>query len=129
VTAQSRQPVPAKSPGEGGLAVRAELKAILAEVARRRALISYVELVACISSAHLPPNDPAIGALLGELSADEDDAGRGLLSALVVRQDTGLPGTGFFRMAAGRGRSVDDRRACWEQERDRVYGVWADGHA
>jgi hypothetical protein len=63
--------------------------------------------------------------MLGEVSAAEDEAGRGLLTAVVVRQDTLRPGLGFFRMAARQGRDVSDPAACWERERERVYAAWA----
>ena len=37
--------------------------------------------------------------VLRALSEAEDDAGRGLLTAVVVRADTGRPGAGWFRLA------------------------------
>lgn len=63
------------------------------------------------------PYDPALSQLLTEISRREDKEGRGLLSAVVVHQDAeGLPGDGFFELAAELGRDVSDRRACWEKE-------------
>lgn len=57
---------------------------------------------------------------LRALSEAEDDAGRGLLSAVVVRVDTGRPGAGWFRLAAERGRDVTDEDAAWHAERERL---------
>ena len=124
IPATSRGAV-AASPRKEIAPERAKLVSVLSEVAQRRALITYVELAHRFADGQFVPNDPALGALLGEISAAEDEMGRGLLSALVVRQDTGLPGAGFFRMAAARGRDVSDRQACWKRERDRVYAAWA----
>ena len=58
--------------------------------------------------------------LLRALSVAEDDAGRGLLTAVVVRADTQLPGDGWFRLAQERGRNGRDRRATWNDERSRL---------
>ena len=58
--------------------------------------------------------------VLRALSEAEDDAGRGLLTAVVVRADTGRPGAGWFRLAAERGRDVSDADEAWRAERDRL---------
>lgn len=62
--------------------------------------------------------------ILRELAEAEDDAGRGLLTAVVVRADTGRPGVGWYRLAAARGRDVDDRDVAWHGERALLAGVW-----
>jgi hypothetical protein len=64
--------------------------------------------------------------VLRALSEAEDDAGRGLLTAVVVRADTGRPGAGWFRLAASRGRDTRDEDAAWERERDRLQEVHRD---
>jgi hypothetical protein len=104
---------------------RNEIHVILAETARRRGVITYVDLASRIRAVPLAPNDAMLAGLLGEISTAEDEAGRGLLTALVVRQDTLRPGRGFFRMAARQGRDTSDPLACWERERERVYAAWA----
>jgi hypothetical protein len=102
-----------------------------AKVAARRVLaahaaagdtITYAELAAApLGSIPFRPDDAALGRLLGEVSTEEDAAGRGLLSAVVVRKHGGLPGNGFFTLAARLGRAVGaDRRAFWEAELARV---------
>jgi hypothetical protein len=55
--------------------------------------------------------------VLRALAESEDEAGRGLLTAVVVRPDTGRPGTGWFRLAAARGRDVTDPDRAWQVER------------
>jgi hypothetical protein len=101
------------------------VRAILVETARRREVITYVALSSRLTAIPLAPNDASLAAMLGEVSAAEDEAGRGLLTAVVVRQDTVRPGRGFFRMAARQGRDVSDPAACWERECERVYAAWA----
>jgi len=63
--------------------------------------------------------------VLRALSEAEDDAGRGLLTAVVVRADTGRPGAGWFRLAESRGRAISDAERTWAEERAllrRVHG-------
>ena len=60
---------------------------------------------------------------LRDLAESEDDAGRGLLTAVVVRSDTGLPGAGWFRLAATRDRDVTDAEQAWQRERSLLQQV------
>ena len=90
------------------------LRALLAGVAGRGETITYEQLRAALGlEGDLVP-------LLRALSEAEADAGRGLLTAVVVRTDTGRPGPGWFRLAAERGREVADREGVWHAERDRL---------
>ncbi|HEX2383331.1 MAG TPA: hypothetical protein VHI95_11875 [Acidimicrobiales bacterium] len=87
---------------------------VLVAVAARGGTITYAELRAQLDlTGDIVP-------LLRALSEEEDDAGRGLLTAVVVRADTGRPGAGWFRLAAERGRDVEDADAAWEAERARL---------
>jgi hypothetical protein len=66
----------------------------------------------------------AMDQLLGEISADEDAAGRPLLSAVVVRSDPQkpMPGPGFFELAKEL-RSMTDKMTrldYWRAELKRV---------
>jgi len=69
-----------------------------------------------------------VGHVLGEVSEDEHDAGRPLLSAVAVRVDEGVPGRGFFGLARDLGMLDADgdapRDGFWEKERARVYDTW-----
>jgi len=90
------------------------LRALLVGVAGRGETITYEQLRAELGlEGDLVP-------LLRALSEAEADAGRGLLSAVVVRADIGRPGPGWFRLAAERGRDVADRERAWHAERDRL---------
>ena len=98
----------------------------MVDVARRRSLISYSDLVREIESCALEPHDPRLDHLLGQIAEAEDEAGRGLLTVVVVHK-TGdkIPGPGFFKMAQSRGRDTSDRVEFWISELQRVHDVWS----
>lgn len=93
------------------------LRRRLVEVAARGTTITYDELRGELDlSGDLVP-------ILRSLSVAEDEAGRGLLTAVVVRRDTGIPGAGWFRLAEERGRELHDRIGMWQAERARLEEV------
>jgi hypothetical protein len=63
--------------------------------------------------------------LLRALSEAEDEAGRGLLTALVVDERTGRPGAGWFRLAAERGRDLSEPDMCWRDEVQLLFDHWS----
>lgn len=87
----------------------------LVDVAGRGETITYDELLTELGL------EGDIVPLLRALSVSEDDTGRGLLTAVVVRDDTGRPGAGWFRLAAERGRDVTDPVRAWQAERARLW--------
>jgi hypothetical protein len=94
------------------------LRTLLAQHAGLRTTVTYATIRSRFGwTGDLVP-------VLRALAETEDDAGRGLLTAVVVRADTGRPGAGWFRLASERGRSLDDPEACWQAERDRLAQVW-----
>ena len=58
---------------------------------------------------------PDLAGLLRRVSMTEEQAGRGLLSAVVVRR-SGRPGPGWYRLAAEVGRDVSDPERAWTAE-------------
>src|ERR1039457_4298599 len=69
--------------------------------------ITYGDLCDLIKTRSLHPRDPELHDLLSVISTREDEAGRGLLSAVVVRSKSSrLPGDGYFILAELRGRDV-----------------------
>jgi len=86
-------------------------------VARRGVTITYSELLAAIGH---PDGLDDLARLLREISLEEDAAGRGLLTAVVVRSASGLPGNGFFQLAVQQGRDIADRESCWRAEHERL---------
>ena len=101
---------------------RAKLEAICAIVRAGRTdnVIFYSDLAKQISSVPLEPHSYAMDRLLDEISKEEDAAGRGILTALVVLKDQGVPASGFWASAIDIGRDVKDQLAFWAEETRRV---------
>lgn len=101
---------------------KAEATAVLKARASRRSnqTISYSDLVDQIKAIKLEPHDARLADLLGEISSEEDAAGRGMLTVLVVHKDDVRPGDGFFELARSLGRDVRDREMVWITEFNRV---------
>jgi hypothetical protein len=108
------------------LAAKEEGKQILAEYARRRQMITYTDFTARLSTIQLEPHDFQLAGLLGEISAEESTAGRGMLSALVVHKIGDFqPGPGFFELARQLGHKFSDVEKFWVQEIKKIYAAWA----
>ncbi len=108
------------------VAARTEALSILIDVARCKGRIAYSELVAQIASIDLEAHDPRLFHLLDEISRQEDAAGRGMLTALVVHKSGDMqPGPGFFELAKSLGKDTSDVLLCWigEFNRVRINGV------
>ena len=93
----------------------------LVRAAQYQGVTTYQDIAALLGmpaqGRHLPDT---IGTILGVLSRHEVEQGRPMLSSVVVNAD-GMPGDGFFRLAAELGRSGDDRRAL---ELAETYKTW-----
>jgi len=105
-----------------------EIRRILVDVAKQRRLISYLELVRKVRAFRMIPNSPQLSGLLTEISRSERAAGRGLLSAVVVkkrRKRYGIPGNGFFILVAIPELNSPNLRQYWMQELEAVYRAWS----
>ena len=59
--------------------------------------------------------------MLGEISTEENEAGRGMLTVVVVHKEGDMkPGPGFFELAQKLGRQVGDLDVFWISEFKRV---------
>jgi|SRR5579863_1349574 len=68
-------------------------------VASRRETITYTDLTTAVGIpwSHRNPNDrKLIGELLGEISKQEYERGRPMLTAIVVQKGVDYPGPGFY---------------------------------
>ena len=67
-----------------------------------------------------------LGRLLGEISTYEHEQERPLLSAIVVHQNDGRPGQGFYSLAHDLSLLLADRDrdTYWQEEVKRVHGYW-----
>ena len=69
-----------------------------------------------------------VGRLIGEISDDESEAGRPLLSAIVVDKNSGLAGPGFFKLVRDRKllakTSKSAERTFLNKEKTKVFDYW-----
>jgi hypothetical protein len=104
---------------------KTEAKGVLERVAKAgRDLIFYSELNRKITSIRFEPDGHDFHGLLGQLSGESDEEGKGMISALVVHKEDRRPGKGFFTLARALGRDVSDPDKCWADEVKHVYGAF-----
>lgn len=97
------------------------VRAIVREARDYGQPISYSDLAAKIKSIHFDPHDHVFHLMLGQISTEEDAAGRGMLSVLVVHKGgDGMPGAGFWDLAKQLGRNTRDKLVCWTKETEQV---------
>ena len=108
------------------IAAKEEARQAMIAVARSKSLIAYSDLVRKITSCVLEPNGAPLAHMLGEISSEEDEEGRGLLTVVVVHKTGDMkPGPGFFRLARSRGRQIVDEEEFWIEELHNVYNAWS----
>lgn len=71
------------------------------------------------------PRNAVFHCLLGQISDEQEEKGRGLLTALVVHKDDLKPGVGFYEGAAQWGRDITGRDRCWQEEIEKLQRIWA----
>jgi hypothetical protein len=103
-----------------------EVKEVLRDRAKLRGMIPYSELVKKIHEIRVEAHDPRLFHLLGDVSTEEDAAGRGMLSVIVVHKQGDMqPGPGFFDLAEKLGRDTSDILDCWVKELKKVHAYWS----
>jgi hypothetical protein len=105
---------------------KAEGKAVLAECARDKKMISYTDFMYQIRSISFEtPYDSRLPQFLAEISMEEAKAGRGMMTTLVVRKDGDQrPGMGFFQLGKRLGYEVSDPEKFWLEEVNKVFASW-----
>lgn len=111
-------------------AAKEEMRSILIERAKVggevKGTIPYSDVVNQVTTIHLEPDSYALAAMLGEISSEEDSAGRGMLTVIVVHKEGDMqPGPGFFDLAKRLGRDTTDVLRCWIEELKRVHRYWS----
>ena len=99
---------------------KSEAKLILQNRARRSSPISYSEFCQKLSLISFDPHDTGLAHFLGQISTEEHEAGRALLSALVVHKHDNQPGDGFFNLAESLGFRFKDREQFWLGEIEKL---------
>jgi len=76
-------------------AAKEEMRQAMIERAKLRGMIPYSDLCKQVTAVTLEPHSYALAAMLGEISADEDAADRGMLTVIVVHKVGNMePGRG-----------------------------------
>lgn len=104
-----------------------QARQVMYGTAKRGRTICYSDLVAKVSAVSMDPHDPRLAHFLGQIAREDDDAGLGLTTVVVVHK-TGdqQPGPGFFEMAESQGRNFENPRTFWIEELNRVHDRWRD---
>jgi|FLYN01.1.fsa_nt_gi hypothetical protein len=105
--------------------VKAEIRQLLVEVARTGQVITYSDLTSRLQTAYLHYHSHILARLLVEIGWEEVEAGRPVLPALVVTKQTGLPGHGFFKLAAERGYDIAEPEVFWASAVKQVHDYWS----
>jgi hypothetical protein len=101
---------------------KVEAKTVLEKTAKAKGRpLFYSEISRKISAINFQPDGHDLHGLLGQLSEESDQDGKGLISALVVHKDDERPGNGFFTLAKELRRDISDREKCWVAELECVY--------
>lgn len=106
---------------------KAEGKAVLAESARAKKMISYTDFMHQIRSiSFTTPHDSRLPQFLAEICTEEAEAGRGMMTALIVRKNGDQrPGAGFFQLARRLGFDVSDPEKFWLGEINKVFKTFS----
>ncbi|UPK04558.1 HNH endonuclease [Bradyrhizobium sp. 170] len=92
-----------------GFAKEEALSVLRRKAVQNDPLITYSDIAKEIRAIKFEPDDKRLHELLGEISVDENAAGRGMLSVLVVhKHGEHKPGPGFFVLAKRLGRKTSD---------------------
>lgn len=105
-------------------AAKAEIRAILIQLAKDKETITYRGLTQRLTTIHVHYHSHLFARLLIAACEDGYRAGEGNLCALVVTKQTGLPGGGFFRHAAEEGHDISDPHAYWQTVVDELFAQW-----
>ena len=104
------------------VAAMSEGREILITCARDKkgSLITYSDLAAKIKSVRFECYERGFFHLLELISINCNNAGKGLLSALVVHKSDNKPGEGFYDLARRLGRKTSNKDSCWIKELEKV---------
>lgn len=103
-----------------------EARSVMIQRAKIRGMISYSDLVQKIEAVRFDAFDKRLFHLLGEISSEEDRAGRGMLTVLVVHKTGDMePGPGFYELAKLLGRKTNDPLKFWVSELHKVHEFWS----
>ena len=100
-----------------------ETRKILIETVKgSEKIISYSNLAEKIKTLQLEPHSDALATMLRDISIDETNQGRGMLSVIVIHKDGDMmPGKGFFDLAKELNKKgISDKVKFWSDEFNKV---------
>ena len=88
--------------------------------------MAYSDLAQQITAVNFDAGDPRFNrSFLREVSVEEHQAGRGMMTALVVHRDGDMePGPGFYELAEELGLDMTDITSCWVAALHQVHRAW-----
>jgi hypothetical protein len=107
--------------------MKEQIRDMLIKAAENRKVVHYAEVGRLLNfSMDNPSHRVELGSILGEISTEEHENGRPLLSAVVVHKEDHLPGEGFFNLAKelGKQRPDEDNDTFYVNELQRVFDAW-----
>lgn len=113
--------------GFGALAwskAKQEAIAILKQRAKSGDPITYSDFVNQLRAVRMDAHDPRLAHFLGEISSEEHEAGRPLITALIVHKHDMRPGKGFFELARSLGFSFVDEVKFWSDQISVLQRQW-----
>lgn len=101
------------------------LHQMLVDCAKRRGQVTYSELTDKLRTKGTHLSFAQLYELLCEISTDEYQQGRGMLSAIVVTKNGDQqPGDGFYKLAKDLGIKSKNELECWIDQMKKVHDVW-----
>ena len=107
--------------------MKEQIRDMLIKAAKNRKVVHYAEVGKLLNfSMDNPSHRVELGSILGEISTEEHESERPLLSAVVVHREDYLPGEGFFNLARelGKQRPDEDNDTFYANELKRVFDAW-----
>lgn len=102
------------------------VRAVLIDVATRQETITYGALAQRAKLAwsnQVARDRKLLGQLLGEVSKQEYERGRPLITAVVVYKGSGVPGPGFYQMTDA--LALPRSHQFWASELRRTHDFWS----
>lgn len=104
---------------------KTQARSAMIERAKVRGTIPYSDLVQKILAVKFVARDVRLFHMLGEISVEEDDAGRGMLSVVVVHKSGDMqPGPGFFILGQHLGYDTKDLLKFWIEQLKKVHAIY-----
>lgn len=97
---------------------------LIKQVKKSDEFLTYGQVCDMVENCPFEPGWHIFHDLLGEISWEEYEEGRPLLSVIVVNQETMKPGGGLIKLAEACGYDVTDPDAWWLKEVERLQRFW-----